>query len=99
MFFTHEGQVESKIGSGLANGFAKAIRVQWSYGRDGYRERVRARVEDLEEVCRLHNVARLSLFGSVLGKGFEPDNDLDVLVKFEPGRSTLGFGFVGFQGN
>ena len=37
-------------------------------------------------ICRLHHVARLSLFGSVLTDRFRPDSDIDILVEFEPGH-------------
>ena len=38
----------------------------------------------LAEFCRRNHVRRLSFFGSVLGAGFRPDSDVDVLVEFEP---------------
>ncbi|MGB9006568.1 MAG: nucleotidyltransferase domain-containing protein, partial [Candidatus Aminicenantales bacterium] len=38
----------------------------------------------LAEFCRRNHIARLSLFGSVLGNNFRPDSDIDVLVEFEP---------------
>ena len=38
------------------------------------------------EFCRSHHVRRLALFGSVLGDGFGPESDVDVLVEFEPGH-------------
>ncbi len=39
----------------------------------------------VSEFCRRNHIVRLSLFGSVLGEGFRPDSDLDVLVEFEEG--------------
>lgn len=41
---------------------------------------------ELEAFCIRHNVRKLSLFGSVLRGDFGPDNDVDVLVDFEPGH-------------
>ena len=38
------------------------------------------------DFCRRHHIRRLSLFGSVLGKDFGPQSDIDVLVEFEPGH-------------
>lgn len=43
--------------------------------------------ERLTEFCRRHHVRKLSLFGSVLGTGFRPESDVDVLVEFEPGQA------------
>jgi predicted nucleotidyltransferase len=41
---------------------------------------------DLARFCRKHHVRRLALFGSVLGEGFGPQSDIDVLVEFEEGH-------------
>jgi hypothetical protein len=38
----------------------------------------------LDEFCRQHHIAELSLFGSALGDRFRADSDVDVLVVFEP---------------
>ena len=40
----------------------------------------------LEELCRRHHIAKLSLFGSVLRDDFSPESDIDVLVEFESGH-------------
>ncbi len=40
--------------------------------------------ERLSEFCRLHHIARLAFFGSVLRDDFGPESDVDVLVEFEP---------------
>jgi predicted nucleotidyltransferase len=42
------------------------------------------------EFCRKHHIQKLSFFGSVLGKDFGPDSDVDVLVEFEQGQ-VVGF--------
>ena len=42
--------------------------------------------EQIAEFCRNHHIVRLSFFGSVLRDDFNPDSDLDVLVKFEEGH-------------
>ncbi len=39
--------------------------------------------EEVAEFCRRWNVEELALFGSVLGEGFGPESDVDVLVSFE----------------
>lgn len=40
--------------------------------------------EKLAAFCRRHQIRQLALFGSVVGKGFNPGSDVDVLVEFEP---------------
>jgi predicted nucleotidyltransferase len=40
--------------------------------------------KELSEFCRRWKVTEFSLFGSVLGKDFRPDSDVDVLVTFSP---------------
>ena len=40
----------------------------------------------LAAFCRNNQIARLSLFGSVLRDDFGPESDIDVLVEFEPGE-------------
>jgi predicted nucleotidyltransferase len=47
--------------------------------------------EPLEALCRRWRIRRLSLFGSVLGDGFRPDSDVDVLVDFELGATPSLF--------
>ena len=37
--------------------------------------------------ARSHHITRLELFGSVLGDGFGPASDVDVLVTYEPGHT------------
>ncbi|MBY0313840.1 MAG: nucleotidyltransferase family protein [Phycisphaerales bacterium] len=50
---------------------------------------------ELASICRRHNVARLSLFGSVLRDDFRPDSDVDVLVEFHPGQTP---GYIALGG-
>ena len=46
---------------------------------------VRARLEQVAELCRRHSVLRLSLFGSAVRQDFDTErSDLDFLVDFEP---------------
>jgi predicted nucleotidyltransferase len=37
------------------------------------------------EFCKRNRIRKLSLFGSVLRKDFQPQSDIDILVEFEPG--------------
>ena len=40
----------------------------------------------LGEICRRYGVARLEVFGSAAGEGFDPErSDIDFLVEFRPG--------------
>jgi predicted nucleotidyltransferase len=48
-------------------------------------ERIAIPRRELAELCRRHHIRKLSLFGSVLGRDFRPDSDVDVLVEFDPG--------------
>lgn len=41
----------------------------------------------LAELCRIHHIRRLSLFGSRLKGSERPDSDVDLLVEFAPDRS------------
>jgi predicted nucleotidyltransferase len=53
--------------------------------------------DQLAELCRRHGVAKLGLFGSVLGEEFGPDSDVDVVVEFEPGTRVSYFTLGGLQ--
>ena len=49
------------------------------------------------DFCRKWGITEFSLFGSVLSKDFQPESDIDVLVKFaEDARWSL-FDFVQMQ--
>ena len=50
----------------------------------------------IAEFCRKHHIRKLALFGSVLGSGFTPESDIDVLVEFEEGH-VPGFAFFDLQ--
>ena len=52
--------------------------------------------EKIEAFCRSNGIRRLALFGSVLRDDFRPENDIDVLVEFQPGVS-VGLAFVRMQ--
>ena len=40
--------------------------------------------EQLAAFCRRHQIARLSLYGSILRDDFGPDSDIDLLIEFLP---------------
>ena len=42
----------------------------------------------IAEFCERNHVRKLAFFGSVIGEGFRPDSDVDVLVEFEVGFSV-----------
>ncbi len=46
--------------------------------------------EAIEEFCQHFGVAELSLFGSILRDDFNPDSDVDIVLKFKEGH---GFTF------
>ncbi len=52
--------------------------------------------EEIAAFCERHQIATLSLFGSVLRDDFHANSDVDVLVEFEPG-CTPGLAFFGMQ--
>lgn len=54
----------------------------------------RVPVEAIQAFCRRWGVVEFSLFGSVLRDDFQPDSDIDVMVRFEPGERPPGFGFI-----
>ena len=41
---------------------------------------------EIEAFCKQNHIRKLALFGSVLRRDFTQDSDVDVLVKFEPGK-------------
>jgi predicted nucleotidyltransferase len=48
------------------------------------RAEFRAKMPQIEEICRRYHVRELMLFGSALRDDFRPDSDYDLLVDFEP---------------
>ena len=40
--------------------------------------------EELRNFCRRYKVRELALFGSMLGRDYRPESDIDLLVSFEP---------------
>lgn len=54
------------------------------------RARIRIPRKEIDEFCRRHKVQRLALFGSVLGKDFGAESDVNVLVSFAP-DARVGF--------
>lgn len=51
----------------------------------------------LAEFCRRHGIAGLWLFGSILGPRFSEHSDIDLLVRFEPGRQVSLFDVGGMS--
>lgn len=52
---------------------------------------------ELEAFCRQHGIRRLSLFGSALREDFGPSSDVDILIEFQPGRTTGFFGLFDLE--
>jgi uncharacterized protein len=44
----------------------------------------------IEDLCRRNGIRKLSLFGSVLTRGFSISSDIDILVEFRP-ETRVGF--------
>lgn len=53
-------------------------------------ETIRAKQEQLTEVCRRYRIRELSLFGSMARGDFNDQSDVDLLVEFEP-EMEVGF--------
>jgi predicted nucleotidyltransferase len=47
-------------------------------------EAINIPADTLAEFCRRWRVRELSLFGSAIREDFQPDSDVDVLVRFDP---------------
>ena len=52
-------------------------------------EQVRQRRAEIERIASRYGAHDIRIFGSVARGEAGPDSDLDVLVRFEPGRSLL----------
>lgn len=48
------------------------------------KQRINIPQEALAAFCQRHQIARLSLYGSVLRDDFGPESDVDVLITFQP---------------
>jgi uncharacterized protein len=44
---------------------------------------INSHIESIRNLCVIHNVERLYLFGSALRNDFNPSSDIDMLVKFK----------------
>ncbi len=66
------------------------------------RERLAARIgvsmSAIKAFCDRWQVGELSLFGSVLREDFDPDSDIDVLIRFRSKRTPGLFGMAKMQG-
>lgn len=51
----------------------------------------------LAAFCQRHQVAKLSLFGSVLKGKARPDSDIDLLVEFQPGATPTLLDLAGME--
>jgi predicted nucleotidyltransferase len=63
----------------------------------------RARIEldpaAIEAFCQRHQIAKLSLFGSVLRDDFDDESDVDVLIELEPGAAVNLWTLAGVRGD
>ncbi|MGB5163560.1 MAG: nucleotidyltransferase family protein [Thermoanaerobaculia bacterium] len=50
----------------------------------------------LAELCQLHGIRRLAVFGSATRDELGPDSDIDLLVEFIPGQEP-GLEFIAIQ--
>jgi hypothetical protein len=41
--------------------------------------------ESIQDFCRKWNITEMSVFGSILRKDFNPESDIDFVVRFEEG--------------
>lgn len=53
--------------------------------------------KDIIEFCKKHHVARLSLFGSILGDKFKKSSDVDFLVQFEKKHVPTLIGIIDME--
>ena len=44
---------------------------------------IESNIDNVRTLCRLHNVQRLFVFGSVLSDRFQKDSDIDLIVDFQ----------------
>lgn len=60
----------------------------------GYSVEEKIPKDRLAEFCKRNHIRRLSVFGSALRGQLGPDNDIDLLVEFEPGHIPGLFSIV-----
>lgn len=65
--------------------------------RERLADRIGVSLNAIEAFCVRWQVSELALFGSVLREDFGPDIDIDVLVRFTPGRTPGLFGVAGME--
>ena len=53
--------------------------------------------KQIADFCQRWKVIEFSLFGSVVGKGFQTDSDVDVLISFEPEVRWSLFDIISMQ--
>ncbi len=53
--------------------------------------------DQLTTFCQLNGINKLAVFGSALRSDFRPDSDVDLLVKFHPGRTPGLFKIVDME--
>jgi uncharacterized protein len=58
------------------------------------RVKIKIPKKELGEFCRRYQVQKLALFGSVVGKDFRAESDVDILVSFQPNAHV---GFITFS--
>ncbi len=57
-------------------------------------------IEDLKKLCKMYNVEKMYLFGSVLNSNFNKESDIDLLVKFKSIELSKYFdNYVDFKDN
>lgn len=59
--------------------------------------RINIPAEAITAFCERWKITELALFGSVLRRDFQPDSDVDVLVRFDPGARHTLFDMVRMQ--
>lgn len=58
-------------------------------------------IDDLKlaEFCKRNFIRELIFFGSIVRRTFRPDSDIDVLVRFQPGKVEGLWEFAGVEGD
>ena len=58
-------------------------------------ERLGVGMDAIREFCEKWGIIEFALFGSVVREDFGPDSDIDVMVRFDPGKQPRGLSFFG----